>query len=80
MGDTIIRSNFFPPQFVTGTTQKNVGSRNYLYNEQKGIYQMFTFKNREFTFDVDVSVALWINPHNLEDDSYSSRMRATLLE
>lgn len=33
----------------------NVGSRTYLYNQDKGIYQMFTLKNREFSFDVDVS-------------------------
>jgi len=45
-------------QFVTSSSEsngQNVGSRTYLYNEQKGEYQMFTLKNREFTFDVDVS-------------------------
>jgi cellulose 1,4-beta-cellobiosidase len=38
--------------FVTGG---NVGSRTYLYDAEKEQYQMFKLKNREFTFDVDVS-------------------------
>lgn len=37
---------------VTGS---NVGSRVYLMNEDDETYQLFKLKNREFTFDVDVS-------------------------
>lgn len=41
--------------FVTqGQYAKNVGSRTYMMNGDS-TYQMFKLKNREFTFDVDVS-------------------------
>merc|ERR1712100_345268 len=41
--------------FVTqGPYSKNVGSRNYLM-EDETTYKMFKLKNKEFTFDVDVS-------------------------
>jgi len=41
--------------FVTqGPYSKNVGSRNYLMQDESN-YQMFKLKNKEFTFDVDVS-------------------------
>jgi len=41
--------------FVTsGPSSKNVGSRTYLM-EDESTYKMFKLKNREFTFDVDVS-------------------------
>ena len=41
--------------FVTkGPYSKNVGSRNYLM-EDESHYYMFKLKNKEFTFDVDVS-------------------------
>jgi len=41
--------------FVTsGAYAKNVGSRTYMMNTDS-TYQMFKLKNREFTFDVDVS-------------------------
>jgi cellulose 1,4-beta-cellobiosidase len=39
-------------QFKTGS---NVGSRVYLMDEQDKNYQLFNLKNKEFTFDVDVS-------------------------
>ena len=39
-------------QFKTGS---NVGSRVYLMNEADTAYQAFNLKNKEFTFDVDVS-------------------------
>ena len=39
-------------QFKTGS---NVGSRVYLMNEADTAYQTFNLKNKEFTFDVDVS-------------------------
>ena len=43
-------------QFVTeGPYSTNVGSRNYLMAPNGQEYQMFYLKNREFTFDVDVS-------------------------
>ncbi|EME48496.1 glycoside hydrolase family 7 protein [Dothistroma septosporum NZE10] len=38
--------------FVTGA---NVGSRNYLLDKSGEKYQMFDLRNKEFTFDVDVS-------------------------
>ncbi|KXT09663.1 hypothetical protein AC579_3016 [Pseudocercospora musae] len=38
--------------FVTGA---NVGSRNYLLDASGEAYKMFNLKNKEFTFDVDVS-------------------------
>ncbi|KAL5536561.1 CBH1_3 [Sanghuangporus sanghuang] len=41
-------------QFVTQSSQKNVGSRVYLM-EDETTYQMFKLKNQEFTFDVDMS-------------------------
>merc|ERR1712048_1153309 len=42
--------------FVTdGPYSKNVGSRVYLLDTDKESYKMFKLKNREFTFDVDVS-------------------------
>jgi len=42
--------------FVTqGPYSKNVGSRVYLLDSDKDTYKMFKLKNREFTFDVDVS-------------------------
>merc|ERR1712048_1485839 len=42
--------------FVTqGPYSKNVGSRTYLLDSSKEKYEMFKLKNREFTFDVDVS-------------------------
>lgn len=42
-------------QFVTqGTYGDNVGSRSYLMASESA-YEMFYLKNREFTFDVDVS-------------------------
>jgi len=41
--------------FVTeGPYSKNVGSRNYLMDDESHYY-MFKLKNKEFTFDVDVS-------------------------
>ena len=41
--------------FVTqGPYSKNIGSRNYLMSDDD-TYYMFKLKNREFTFDVDVS-------------------------
>merc|ERR1711959_60929 len=41
--------------FVTqGPYSKNVGSRNYLMDNESA-YKMFKLKNKEFTFDVDVS-------------------------
>lgn len=41
--------------FVTqGQYAKNVGSRTYMMNTESK-YEMFKLKNREFTFDVDVS-------------------------
>ncbi|PKY02494.1 1,4-beta-D-glucan cellobiohydrolase B [Aspergillus campestris IBT 28561] len=39
-------------QFVKG---ENVGSRTYLMSEDDETYQIFNLKNKEFTFDVDVS-------------------------
>ena len=43
-------------QFVTeGPYSTNIGSRNYLMAPNAQEYQMFYLKNREFTFDVDVS-------------------------
>lgn len=39
-------------QLVKGS---NVGSRVYMMNTADTGYQMFKLKNREFTFDVDVS-------------------------
>lgn len=43
-------------QFVTrGTSGNNVGSRTYLMAEDDTNYEMFHLKNKEFTFDVDVS-------------------------
>jgi len=42
--------------FVTdGPYSKNVGSRVYLLDSDKETYKIFKLKNREFTFDVDVS-------------------------
>ncbi|KAF9001244.1 family 7 glycoside hydrolase [Hymenopellis radicata] len=41
-------------KFVTTSQQKNIGSRVYLMQDQDN-YQMFSLKNQEFTFDVDVS-------------------------
>jgi len=42
--------------FVTdGPYSKNVGSRVYLLDSDQETYKMFKLKNREFTFDVDVS-------------------------
>ncbi|KAF9001247.1 family 7 glycoside hydrolase [Hymenopellis radicata] len=41
-------------KFVTTSQQKNIGSRLYLMQDQDN-YQMFSLKNQEFTFDVDVS-------------------------
>merc|ERR1712048_1126059 len=42
--------------FVTqGPYAPNVGSRTYLLDSSKEKYEMFKLKNREFTFDVDVS-------------------------
>ncbi|KAJ5227633.1 uncharacterized protein N7469_007639 [Penicillium citrinum] len=40
--------------FVTTASQKNIGSRLYLM-ENDSKYQMFNLLNQEFTFDVDVS-------------------------
>jgi len=40
--------------FVTQSSQKNVGSRLYLMADDTH-YQMFNLLNKEFTFDVDVS-------------------------
>ena len=43
-------------KFVThGEYSSNVGSRSYLLAPNAQEYQMFHLKNREFTFDVDVS-------------------------
>lgn len=43
-------------QFVTnGPYASNIGSRSYLLAPGGHEYQMFKLKNREFTFDVDVS-------------------------
>eukprot|EP00939_MAST-03C_sp_MAST-3C-sp1_P001629 g1629.t1 len=43
-------------KFVTqGQYSKNVGSRTYLLAESGDKYEMFKLKNKEFTFDVDVS-------------------------
>merc|ERR1712151_1162420 len=42
--------------FVTqGPYSKNVGSRVYMLDTDQETYKMFKLKNREFTFDVDVS-------------------------
>merc|ERR1712019_310461 len=42
--------------FVTdGPYSKNVGSRVYMLDSDQETYKMFELKNREFTFDVDVS-------------------------
>jgi len=42
--------------FVTqGAYSKNIGSRTYLLDPSGEKYQMFKLKNKEFTFDVDVS-------------------------
>ena len=38
-----------------GPYSDNVGSRVYLLDESEDEYKMFYLKNREFTFDVDVS-------------------------
>lgn len=40
---------------MTLVTGSNVGSRVYLMAPDDTNYQMFKLKNREFTFDVDVS-------------------------
>lgn len=43
-------------KFVThGPYSVNIGSRVYLLDESGSQYEMFKLKNREFTFDVDVS-------------------------
>ncbi|KAF9004464.1 family 7 glycoside hydrolase [Hymenopellis radicata] len=42
------------PQIRYHLQQKNIGSRVYLMQDQDN-YQMFSLKNQEFTFDVDVS-------------------------
>jgi cellulose 1,4-beta-cellobiosidase len=42
--------------FVTqGPYSKNIGSRVYLLDHTGDQYQLFKLKNKEFTFDVDVS-------------------------
>ncbi|KAG6815808.1 hypothetical protein H0H93_008971, partial [Arthromyces matolae] len=41
-------------QFVTTSSQKNIGSRLYLLNSNTE-YEIFKLVNQEFTFDVDVS-------------------------
>merc|ERR1711990_1331402 len=58
--------------FVTqGPYSKNVGSRNYLM-EDESTYYMFKLKNKEFTFDVDVSQL----PCGLNGALYFSKMDA----
>ena len=43
-------------KFVTqGPYSKNIGSRVYLLSQDDTTYQLFTLKNQEFTFDVDMS-------------------------
>lgn len=41
--------------FVTTSSQKNVGSRVYLMASDNTNYEMFTLLNKEFTFDVDLT-------------------------
>jgi len=44
-------------KFVTrGQYSTNIGSRTYLLNSAKTQYRMFNLMNKEFTFDVDVSM------------------------
>jgi len=51
----IANGNDLTLKFVTqGPYSKNVGSRNYLM-EDASSYKLFQLKNKEFTFDVDVS-------------------------
>jgi len=42
-------------KFVTQSAQKNVGSRVYLMDPTDSKYQLFNLKNKEFTFDIDMS-------------------------
>jgi cellulose 1,4-beta-cellobiosidase len=49
------QGNSLDLKFVTqGPYSKNIGSRTFLMQDDEN-YQMFKLKNREFTFDVDVS-------------------------
>merc|ERR1711992_90804 len=55
-GITTDNSGSMTLKFVTeGQYSKNVGSRTYLVDESGENYYMFKLKNKEFTFDVDVS-------------------------
>jgi len=55
-GITTDNSGSMTLKFVTsGQYSKNVGSRTYLLDESGERYYMFKLKNKEFTFDVDVS-------------------------
>ena len=55
-GITTDNSGSMTLKFVTeGQYSKNVGSRTYLVDESGQNYYMFKLKNKEFTFDVDVS-------------------------
>ncbi|KAH7098581.1 glycoside hydrolase [Auriculariales sp. MPI-PUGE-AT-0066] len=58
-------------KFVTQGTNKNIGSRVYLMASDSA-YQMFDLKNKEFTFDVDVSQL----PCGLNGALYFSEMDA----
>lgn len=59
-------------QFVTkGQYSTNIGSRTYLLDDENN-YKMFKLKNKEFTFDVDVSQL----PCGLNGALYFSEMSA----
>jgi len=59
-------------QFVTtGQYSTNIGSRTYLLDDENN-YKLFKLKNKEFTFDVDVSQL----PCGLNGALYFSEMSA----
>lgn len=57
--------------FVTTASQKNIGSRLYLLQDDSH-YQLFNLLNQEFTFDVDLSTL----PCGLNGALYFSQMDA----
>ncbi|KAL0955418.1 hypothetical protein HGRIS_001664 [Hohenbuehelia grisea] len=59
-------------KFVTTSGQKNIGSRVYLMDSSDSKYEVFKLKNKEFTFDVDMSKL----PCGLNGALYFSEMAA----
>ncbi|KAL0955417.1 hypothetical protein HGRIS_014910 [Hohenbuehelia grisea] len=59
-------------KFVTKSAQTNIGSRVYLMDSSDSKYEVFKLKNKEFTFDVDMSKL----PCGLNGAVYFSEMPA----